>query len=728
MSKTENTKKKKFSRRKFFKRTGIVLGGTAVLLYFGRHRIRRSIAGLAASMDAPSGITDFSPKIWFDVNADNKIVVRSSKEEIGQGTFTGIAMLVAEELEVPVSDVDVVPGGLAGPPDMAGTGGSMSIGGLYIPLRETAATMREMLKEAAATKLNIDPKTVKLNKGYIGSGSKTIALSELTQNWTDWKIPKEVNIKKRSEFKVIGQATPRIDLVPKVMGKTPFCIDRSMPDMLCGAILRSPYLEGKLKSVDASEAEEMPGVVKVVQEKGWVGIVAEKRYQAEMALKKIKVEWDKGKMWQQADLEALHEEGKVVGVTVEKAGKADAMISELEPNALTATYEVQYLAHGQMEPIGTIAHYQEDKIHIIASTQAVDHVANVLKKEFGFSKKNMIIETSFVGGGFGGRHYVFHLPIDALYLSKAVGKPVHLLRTREEEFQSAYVRPYGRNFMGAAFDPITKSIKALRNVQVSGDMNFKNYPVPGLMNLLGADFLGTGHGLHLEYDIPNRFTRIENVETPVNTSIWRGVGCVPNGFARECFLDEIARRLSIDPFDLRLRHLNNRQDLMHLRMNRVLVTLREASNWDAPKEEGIGRGMAIFVDRKTIAGMVAEVKIEEGRYKVTKVTQVLNPAIAINPASIRKQVEGCIMMGISSSITEEVTIKDSQIQQSNYHNYKMAYVADTPEIAIIIQEDGGAERPYGVGEPPIAPVAPSIGNAIFDLTGARLRRLPFGKA
>jgi len=672
MSKTENTKKKKFSRRKFFKRTGIVLGGTAVLLYFGRHRIRRSIAGLAASMDAPSGITDFSPKIWFDVNADNKIVVRSSKEEIGQGTFTGIAMLVAEELEVPVSDVDVVPGGLAGPPDMAGTGGSMSIGGLYIPLRETAATMREMLKEAAATKLNIDPKTVKLNKGYIGSGSKTIALSELTQNWTDWKIPKEVNIKKRSEFKVIGQATPRIDLVPKVMGKTPFCIDRSMPDMLCGAILRSPYLEGKLKSVDASEAEEMPGVVKVVQEKGWVGIVAEKRYQAEMALKKIKVEWDKGKMWQQADLEALHEEGKVVGVTVEKAGKADAMISELEPNALTATYEVQYLAHGQMEPIGTIAHYQEDKIHIIASTQAVDHVA--------------------------------------------------------EEFQSAYVRPYGRNFMGAAFDPITKSIKALRNVQVSGDMNFKNYPVPGLMNLLGADFLGTGHGLHLEYDIPNRFTRIENVETPVNTSIWRGVGCVPNGFARECFLDEIARRLSIDPFDLRLRHLNNRQDLMHLRMNRVLVTLREASNWDAPKEEGIGRGMAIFVDRKTIAGMVAEVKIEEGRYKVTKVTQVLNPAIAINPASIRKQVEGCIMMGISSSITEEVTIKDSQIQQSNYHNYKMAYVADTPEIAIIIQEDGGAERPYGVGEPPIAPVAPSIGNAIFDLTGARLRRLPFGKA
>ena len=727
MSKTENTKKKGFSRRKFFKRTGIVLGGTAVLLYFGRHRIRRSIAGMAASMDSPSGVTDFSPKIWFDINPDNKIIVRSSKEEIGQGTFTGIAMLVAEELEVPISDVDVVPGGLAGPPDMAGTGGSMSLGALYTPLRETAATMREMLKEAAAAKLNIDVNTVKLNKGFIGSGSKTIALSELAQNWNDWKIPQDVKIKKRSEFKLIGQAIPRIDLIPKVMGKTPFCIDKSMPEMLCGAILRSPYLEGKLLSVDASEAEKMKGVVKVVQEKDWVGVVAEKRYQAEMALKKLKVEWDQGKMWQQKELEALHEEGKVVGVTVQKEGKANAVIKDNEANALSATYEVQYLAHGQMEPIGTIAHFQEDKIHIIASTQAVDHVANALKSEFGIAKKKMTIETSFVGGGFGGRHYVFHLPIDALYLSKAVGKPVHLLRTREEEFQAAYVRPYGRNFMGAAINPESKRIEALRNVQVSGDMNLKNLPVPGLMTLLGADFLGTGHGVHIEYEIPNRFGRIENVETPVNTSIWRGVGCVPNGFARESFMDEIARKISIDPFDLRLQHLANGEDIMQQRMSRALLRLRKESAWDSPKEEGAGRGMAIFVDRKTIAAMVAEVKIVDGLYKVTKVTQVINPAIAINPESIRKQAEGCIMMGISSSLTEEVTIKDSQIQQSNYHNYKMAYVADTPEIKIVIQEDEAAERPYGVGEPPIAPVAPSIGNAIFDLTGKRLRRLPFAK-
>jgi isoquinoline 1-oxidoreductase subunit beta len=717
-------KKKKFSRRKFFKRAGIVLGTTVIGVYLGRNFIRTKVAQFSGDMDLPLGIFNMEPDFWFEVQEDNKVLLKLAKMEMGQGVFTGAAMIAAEELGVPVEQINVQPASTKnGPKDMAGTGGSSSTLGLYIPLREVAATMREMLKTAAAKKWAVDINTISVENGLMTSGTNQMTYAEITKQTTEWVVPKTPALKPSSEFKYIGTERKRVDLVPKVMGDAIFGIDMELPEMLYATILYPPYIGGTLKSVDTSEAESHQGVVKVVKDDNWIGVIAQNRFASVMGSRKLKAEWEVPKKWQQAEIEeAIKPENGVSYVQMQNDGNIDILNKEGE-DIFSQTYTTPIGVHAQMEPNGTIAHVEGDKALIITGTQWADRVQDNVASAIGIKKDNVEIKTTFLGGGFGGRYFLSTAPA-AAKLSKAVGKPVHLLRTREEEFQNRYFRPPSNHRLSAKVGD-DGTILAINHVMSSADMAIKSFAGDFALTLVGADFASTGHGTRILYNFKNRYSKVINCELPFPTGIWRGVGQFPNSFAVECFIDELAKKTGKDPIQFRIDHLTDTENPVLMRCKKALETLAEKSGWQSPKAPETGRGIALCEDRKSIAVAMIEVQKVSGKIKVTRVVQVIDPGMIINPEGVRMQVEGATMMGISAGMFEATYVKDGQFTASNYHQYPMAMLSDTPEIEVIFIE--GSDKPYGVGEGPIGPVAPALANAVFDLTGERIRSLPLVK-
>ncbi len=289
------------------------------------------------------------------------------------------------------------------------------------------------------------------------------------------------------------------------------------------------------------------------------------------------------------------------------------------------------------------------------------------------------------------------------------------------------MRPATHHALRAKLDG-AGALAAIEHHVASGDQILAQFPSPiPLQPILGADILSAGHGTSFVYEVENRDANIWHVENPFPTSIWRAVGMFPNGFAIESFMDEVAHAAGQDPFDLRLAHLQGKEEEKVRRMHDVLVRLRAESGWDTPKAEGVGRGLAVVEDRRTIAATVIEAKVEDGQIRVVKATSAIDPGTIVNPEGVRMQVEGCVMMGISAALYEETIVEDGQFSASNYHQYPMALLMDTPaEINVILME--GDEKPSGVGEPPMGPIAPAIANAVFDATGQRLRQLPLQKS
>ena len=718
-------KKRKFSRRKFFKRGGIVLGATLIGIYFGRNVIRRKVAQLAGDFDIPLGISNMEPDFWFTIQENNIVLLKLAKMEMGQGIFTGAAMIAAEELGVPVEQIDVQPATTAnGPKDMLGTGGSSTTAALYTPLREVAATMREMLKTAAAKKWGANIGSVSVENGVMTSGENQITYAEITAQTTEWKVPKTPKLKPESTFKYIGKERKRIDLAPKVMGESIFGIDKELPGMLYATILYCPYIGGTLKSVETTGVEQHEGVVQVVKNENWIGVIAKNRFASIMGSRKLKAEWDVPKMWQQSDIEeAIKPENGVSFIKLQKDGDI-SILDKKEEEIFAQTYHTPIGVHAQMEPNGTIAHVTEDKALIITGTQWADNVQGAVAKAIGISKKKVEVQTAFLGGGFGGRYFQSTAPAAAI-LSKAVGKPVHLLRTREEEFQNRYFRPPSHHEFRAKIGD-DGVIEAIDHVIGSADMAIKANAGEFVLKMLGADFLSVGHGTRILYNFKNRHSKIVNCELPFPTGIWRGVGQFPNTFAIECFIDELAVSINQDPVQFRINHLTDLGDPLIVRAKNLLEALAEKSGWKTTKPAGVGRGVALCEDRKSFAAAMIEVTKVDGQIKVSRVVQVVDPGKVINPDGVRMQVEGATMMGISACLYEATYVKDSQFTATNYHQYPMAMLADTPEIEVIFIE--GTDKPYGVGEPPIGPVAPAIANAIFDLTGARIRSLPIVKS
>ena len=503
------------------------------------------------------------------------------------------------------------------------------------------------------------------------------------------------------------------------MGEPIFALDAELPGMLYALTLECPFIGGKLKSVDTSETEQFPGVVEVVQKDGLVAVVAKNRYAAEMGKRALKPEWDVPKVWQQEDIDELVTVGKSSPINIQKEGNVKSVFKQNPAEVIQSEYRSALGVHAQMEPNGAVAKVDKEGALIIVGTQAVDPLRNEVAAATGISKNKIEIRNSFLGGGFG-RRYFKHKAVDAARIAQAIGKPVHVFRDREEEFSNGYFRPSNHHVMRAKLTG--GKIEAIEHEQATGDMMLDAMPILGMRTMMGADFFSAGHGAKFFYNIANRSTSIYDVKMPFQTGIWRGVGAHLNAFPIECFMDELARKLGKDPISLRLEYLTSDDPIIR-RMKTAVETVRDKSNWASPKQDGIGRGFACAEDRKTVAAAVAEVKIENGKIKVLKMTNVIDPGMVINPEGVRMQVEGSVMMGLSAALYEETKVRDGQFTATNYHQYPMAMLADTPEIEVIMLE--GADRPFGVGEPPIAPIAPAIANAVFDLTGKRLRSMPF---
>jgi isoquinoline 1-oxidoreductase subunit beta len=727
MTNEDKKPKKTFSRRKFLQRGAIIFGGTVVATIAAKGHIRRYLAQKAEGLDFPSILSTYEPNFWFEVLPDNTIVYKSTKLEMGQGIFTGLAMLAAEELEISLEQIKVVHTNTAnGVEDALGTGGSNTTSSLFKPVREVAATLREMLKTEAARQWGVPVASVKTENGILSSGAHKATYYNISVSTKEWTVPKTPALKPASAFQFVGKDVKRIDLQPKVMGKPIFGIDQHLPDMLYAVMLQSPYIGGTLKSIKNTEAAaKISGVVQVIEEKNlidktdWIAVVAKNRYAAEMGLRQLEAIWDIPKKWQQAEFEALTTVGVGTEVRIQSEGSPESILEESPDQVFRQEYRTPLATHAHMEPHGAVAQVEKDKATMFVGTQASTVFRAAIAKAIDLKTEQLNIETTYAGGSFGRRIDSKHSEKVAR-IAQIVGKPVHVFNTRQQEFQNAIYRPQTHHVLAAK---IAKdgTIEAITHNQATPDQILSGLPSNLGYTLLGADFVSAGHGASILYNITNKSATLWQNKLPVQTGIWRSVGMLPNTFAIESFMNELAHKTGKDPIKMRMELLSGNEPI-NKRYQKVLETLAEKSGWNQPKAAGIGRGMAIGNDRKSIAAAVIEVTVVDNKIQVKKVTQVLDAGLAINPEGIRQQVEGATMMGITAALYEGLTIKDGQIAATNFHEYPMATLADTPEIETFIIE--GHDEPYGVGEPPLAPVAPAIAAAIFDLTGKNLRKLP----
>lgn len=713
--------KKKVSRRKFLIRGGLgTLGVLAVGTYLFRNPVRRQIAWGINTADTPyQGNTD-TPVIWFEITSENRVILHSPKVEMGQGTFTSLAQMAADELEVLMEQISVVHADSAsGNMDAFATGGSTSVSALWVPLRELAATMREMIRIVAAKKLQVEPSELSMANGTVAYETKTMSYAQAVEGITEWTLPDTPELKSLSEYKFVGKPIARIDLVDKVFGAPIFGMDATMPGMLYGAVVRPSKIGSTYIGADTSKAEGMPGVVKIVKEKDFVGVVANSLIAAENAKAAINVQWETQGDLNTSDIRDMVTVGKGTPFVIQKEGDADGVFED-DKNHLVSEYWSPIGAHAQLEPNGALAHVEADTATIMMSTQVVNLTRREIAKRLGFEDEQVNIVPTFLGGGFGRR---LHTPnaIQAALMSKAVGKPVKCFFTRREEFQNDTFRPPTHHILKGKLNA-EGMIEALEHNVSSGDVAFGSPMLPKVLEtVLGAD-LGAWRGGMIQYGaIPNYQAISWRVKLPFATSWWRSLGLLANTFAIESFMDELAVAAGKDPAEFRLAQIQD--DDRGKRLKSVITAVVEKAGYTDTIINGRAMGLAVSTDANTPCAQVVEVSIEKKQIKVHKVTCAMDPGLAVNPDQVRAQCEGAIIMGMSAALYEKMEVENGELSPTIYGPYQMALMKHTPkDIDVVLLQ--GSDTPGAVGEPPLGPIGAAIANAVFRLTGKRLREMP----
>lgn len=712
-------KKKKVSRRKFLVTAGFgTLGILAIGTFVFRNPLRRGVLGMAESIVPPYSGTGTEANLWFEVTKDNTIVLYSPKVEMGQGTFTGLAQMAADELDVSMDQINVIGAATAtGIVDGMSTGGSLSIASLWMPLREMAATMREMIKGEAAKKMGVDASNLTTKDGIVSGNGKTMTFAEAVADVQEWELPKTPELRATSSYKYIGKPITRIDLNPKVFGDPIFGMDAEMPDMLHAVVIRPQHVGAKFKGADTSKAEKMPGVVKIVQMDDWVGIIAETFPQALAAKRKVKVDWDVPKKWTEADIREMLQVGKGDEMITQKAGNA---LDPDEEGVVSIEFKSPIGAHAQIEPNGAVAHVKDGKVTVIISTQVIGVTQKQVSEALGISLENVNIIPTYLGGGFGRRLNTSHA-VQTAQMSKAVGKPVKYFFTRKEEFQHDAFRPPTQHIMRGKLNS-DGLLDGLEHHYASGDVAINSVIMPEIMHtVLGTD-VGAMRGGNLQYDkIPNHRSVQWHTTLPFATSFWRSLGLLANVFAIESFVDEMAIKAGKNPIEFRLNQIGDEE--IGKRLKTVIKKAAEAGNYNDKPANNRAMGFAASIDTNAPCAHVVEVSIENNIIKVHKVTCVFDCGIAVNPDQVKAQCEGSIIMGMSGAMHEKMTLKDGQLYPTIYGPYDMALMKHSPkEIDVILIQ--GADVPYPVGEPPMGPIGAAVANAVRRLTGKRLTELP----
>lgn len=730
------------SRRNFL--AGLIAGGGVLSL-----GISTGCGASSKKMIARADQTgELSPNMWVTVMPDGRISLAVNKCEFGQGVTTGYATLVADELDVPIEAVDFhfadshpeyrTSSGLHL------TGGSTSTKEAYLPLRKAAASAREMLVGAAAAQWGVRAAECTTAEGKVlhAATGKSAGYGELTKAAARRDVPDAPKLKAKSEMKLIGKHSRRNDLRGKVDGTAVFGIDVVRPNMVRAAVVHAPTYAAAPRAVQDAAARAVPGVIDVLSFGFGVAVVAEKYWQAKQAAALLEIEWEKGPVhgFDSAALRATTAGHRKAGTSVRDDGDAgDALAAAAQK--LEVVYEAPYLAHATLEPQNCTVEVKGDQVEVWAPTQSPSVVQEVIADAIGVSRDDILVHTTLCGGGFG-RRGVADVAGQAALLAQRVGRPVQLLWSRESDMTQAQYRPqltaHLRGGLDGAGKPTALSVHLLGqslmvNLPVAVRAVFPSGMPPALRRVMGNTLLGvvgsntlpdppsTEGASDTPYQIPNVRVEFTPIALSLPVSFWRSVGHSFTGFAMESFVDELAHAAKQDPLELRRSLLP-----ADSRARRVLDAVAELSGWGTALPAGRARGLARHTSFATEVAEVAEVELVDGRIKVRRVFCAVDCGVAVNPDIVRAQVEGAVIFGLSAALDQEITLVDGVVQQKNFDTYPLLRMHEVPDIEVRILESEA--HPSGIGEPGLPPIAAAVGNALFALTGVRLRRMPLQRA
>ena len=654
---------------------------------------------------------------WIRVAPNGVVTLRMGASEMGQGVYTALPMLLAEELDADWSMVraesapahaDYRRQSMATPGKVQLTGGSESVRGYWMILREAGASARAMLVAAAAKQWDVKPEDCITASGVVRHGDKSLTYGELAAAAAQEKPPGKVTVKNPSEFTLLGTSPPRLDLPPKVNGTATFGIDVDSPDTLLATAKQCPHYGGGLDSYNEHGARDMPGVVDIFAVDDAVVVVADTFWRAKQALQKVAITWDKGPHadLDTAKLRQLHTDA------LDDKPRSIVKHDKLEETSLEAVYETMYLEHATMEPMNATAHVQADRVDVWVGTQAPQGVRRTAGKLTGLKEDQVFVHTTFLGGGFGRRSELDFTSL-AVKIAQRFDVPVKTIWTREETFARGFYRPAAHARMRA--DLSGGQWRGLESQIATQNILRRFLPGP-LANLKLATIVMHEGISHTPYQLDAVDVSVAELELPIPVGWWRAVHAGPNAFFRESFVDEVAHELKQDPVELRRSLLKESP--------RDLGVLEKAVAEAGPLPSGQSRGVAVFESYGSFCAQVADVSVTDGEVTVHKVTAAIDCGHTVHLDTIRTQVMGGVTMGISSVLGEGLEFKEAAVVQGNFHQYPLIGMKRSPVVDVHIIDS--SEDPGGVGEPGLGPIGPALCNAIFNATGQRIRRLPIG--
>ena len=712
------------SRRAFLKATGLTIAVSVTP--FGYELLN-------ASEKKKEALPGFKPNVWFEITPDNRVAITVGASEMGQGVHTALAMIIADELEADWKQIKVGHGPAAkefkNPIwDDQITVGSASVRGFYDPLRKAGAAGRAMLAKAAASTWNVPESECKAEKGTVQhkKSGRSLTYGKLCLKAAKLEIPKDPPLKKESEFRYIGKPIPRVDIPEKVRGVATFGLDVAVPNMEIAVFSRPPAYGAKPLSFDQKAAEGVKGVSKVIPAPMGIAVCAESLHAALKGRDALNVKWDKG-THPQLDNDFIEKSliGNLdkPGVKVIEKGDSKKALGEAKKK-VEATYFVPFVAHATMEPMNCTAYVRDGRCDVWVPTQGQLVAQLVASQVSGLPPEKVQIHTTFLGSGLG-RRATPDFVVEAVIASKVLGKPVKVVWTREEDIKYDPFRAAMSHRIQAGIDDQGRLIGWSHKV-VSGSIMKDIDPKAiesgiDFMSLWGlADFPGSPHDNRIMYDIPNLYIEFLISDLPIPVSPWRSVQNGPNAFVIESFVDELAHAAGKDPLEFRLQNLRN-----NMRACRVLEIAAKKAGWGKPVPKGQGRGIAQHSCFGTYVAQVVDLSVNEktGAIKVHRVVAAVDCGLAVNPNTVKAQIEGSITIALSTALKEEVKFSNGGVKSANFDDYKVIKMSEIPEIEVHIVES--KEKMGGVGEPGVPPAAPAVGNAIFNATGARIRRIPF---
>ena len=671
----------------------------------------------------------FAPNAFIRIGTDGRVTMIMGQVEMGQGMYTAMPMLLAEELEVGLDQVRLE----HAPPDdklyanpifhFQATGGSTSVKGLYEPMRRAGATARTMLMAAAAKRWNVDPASCRAERGAVihTPSHRRLSYGALAAAAAALPIPDNVVLKRPEDFKLIGTPAKRLDTPDKVNGRAQFGIDVRLPGMKIATVAASPVLGGTVAGLDEAKAMAIAGVRQIVKLDDVVAVVADHMWAAKQGLAALAIRWDDGPNAKVSTADVVREldaASQQPGVVARKEGDAAAAIAGATVK-LDAVYQAPFLAHTTMEPINCTVHVRPDGCEVWTGSQVLARAQATAAQVTGLPLEKVVVHNHLLGGGFGRRLEVDYVT-QAVRIAKQVDGPVKVVWTREEDVQHDVYRPYYYDRMAAGLDAHGKPIAWTH--RLVGPSILARWAPPAFRNGLDGDALDGA--VHLQYDIPAiQVEYVRHEEPVVNTGFWRGVGVTHNTFVIESFIDELALAAKADPFEYRRALLAKSP-----RARTVLELAAQQAGWGETLPAGRGRGIALMYSGwDTYVVQVAELSVSEsGEVRVHRIVCAVDCGTVVNPDIVKAQIEGGVIFGIGGALWGEVTLKNGRVEQSNFHDVRMLRMNETPPIEVHLVRN--LEPPGGIGEPGTAVTAPALANAIFAATGKRIRKLPLVSA